>query len=39
MLVFVTPPDVRRSFKSPPDSSAMERRGIQTVGHRKTHPC
>jgi hypothetical protein len=25
MLVFETPPDVRRSFKMPPDSSAMER--------------
>ncbi|GAA2757621.1 hypothetical protein GCM10009872_29810 [Actinopolymorpha rutila] len=35
MLVFVTPPDVRRSFKTPPDWSAMERSEGQTWGHRE----
>ena len=37
MLVFVTPPDVRRSFKMPPDSNAMNWRCVQTRDHRKTH--
>src|SRR3954451_9547138 len=33
MLAFVTPPDVRRSFKTPPDMSAMDGCGVLTVDH------
>ena len=37
MLVLVTPPDVRRSFKVPPDSISIDGVGIRTWHHRETH--
>jgi hypothetical protein len=35
----LTPADVRRSLKMPPDSSAIQRCDVQTRDHRETHPC
>src|SRR4030095_4712173 len=37
MLAFLTPAEVRRSLKMPPDSSATERSDVQTWDHRGTH--
>jgi hypothetical protein len=35
----LTPADVRRSLKMPPDSSAMERSEVWTWDHSETHRC
>jgi hypothetical protein len=37
MLGFVTPPDVRRSFKMPTDSKAMDWCCVQFRDRRRTH--
>src|SRR5262245_54119305 len=39
MLAFLTPADVRRSLKIPPDSNAMERSAVKTWDNRETHRC
>src|SRR6478672_12578857 len=39
MLGLVTPPDVRRSFTMPPETSAVDQQGAQAPDHHETHGC